>query len=296
MLDGKLWPCWSSVDNNVILPKGTHSIKFQTGTASPSIRLASIGAELIAAEVIEGGGISVSYDAARQKAVLTIEAFAKQDNEPFQVLVDGQLYNAKVYPFYGHYHLFLPKGKHTVQIRVVHELTAGNGQPNGATDVSINKPVVITFSNPIDPATLTPATIILKEGNTPVAGSVSYDAATMSAVFRPDQALNLLTHYTLSATTGVTDIYGKKLPAAANLTFTTDSYGDINNNKKVDISAALKYLRVALGVDPQPGVNLAQIIIAPVNRATGKPQPQAGRTRVNLQDALAALERSVGLW
>jgi len=294
-LNGKGWPAWSSADGSVLLPVGSHKLNFDVEGAYTGIRLVGISCSLEDA-VIVPGGIAIDYNSPRQKAVLTVEAFAKQDNEPFQVLVDGQLYNAKIYPFYGHYHLFLPKGKHTVQIRVVHELTAGSGQPNGATDVSINKPVVITFSNPIDPATLTPATIILKEGNTPVAGSVSYDAATMSAVFRPDQALNLSTHYTLSATTGVTDIYGKKLPAAANLAFTTDSYGDINSNKKVDISAALKYLRVAQGLDPQPGINLAQIIIAPVNRATGKPQPQPGRTRVNLQDALAALERSVGLW
>lgn len=295
-LDGKHWPAWNVADGTVLLPAGNHLLRLDAEGAYTGIRLVGTSCSLEDAAIVPGG-ITVNYNSPRQKAVLTIEAFAKQDNEPFQVLVDGQVYNARVYPFYGHYHLFLPKGKHTVQIRVVHELTAGSGQSGGASDVSINRPVVITFSNPIDPATLTTASIILKDGsNTPVAGTVSYDPATMSAVFRPDQALELSTTYTLTATTGVTDIFGKKLPAAANMTVTTDSYGDINGTKKVDISAALKYLRVALGLDPQPAVSTAQIIIAPVNRATGKPQPQPGRTRVNLQDALAALERSVGLW
>ena len=86
------------------------------------------------------------------------------------------------------------------------------------------------------------------------------------------------------------------MAAPKSLGFSTERYGDINNNQRVDVAAALKYLRVVVGLDPQPDLKLSQIVIAPINRATGRPQPDAGRTKVNLADALAALERAVGLW
>jgi hypothetical protein len=226
-----------------------------------------------------------------------VEAFAKKESELFRILVDGSVYNTTIYPFYGFYRLFLPKGKHSVQIYVMHELSADNPLLTGATDFSFNTPITMTFTDPINPTTLTSTTFIVKDANSNVIpGQISYDANSMTATFTPDRPLALATGYTITITSGVTDIYGRTIQGAKNLTFTTDSYGDINNNKKVDIAAAMKYLKVALGLEAQPNLDPAQIIIAPVNRATGKPQPTAGRTRVNLQDALAALERVVGLW
>ena len=64
----------------------------------------------------------------------------------------------------------------------------------------------------------------------------------------------------------------------------------------MDIAAALTYLRVVVGLAPQPDLRLSQIIIAPINPATGKPQPDPGRTKVDIDDALAALQRAIGLW
>lgn len=221
ILDGKVWPCWSSVDYNVILPKGAHSIKLQAGTPPPSIRLASMGGELITAEVIEGG-ISVSYDSTRQKAVLTIEAFEKKDSDTFHVLVDGLVYNAKIYPFYGHYHLFLPKGKHTVQIRVAHDLTAGNSQLNGATGVPTNTPIAMTFSNPVDHTTLTAATFIVQDAcNNIIPGVIGYDPNSLTVSFAPRYGLDFSTAYTVTATSGIDDIFGNHLLTGSSFSFTT---------------------------------------------------------------------------
>jgi hypothetical protein len=295
-LDGKNWPAWSTIDNSVLLPVGSHQLTFRTDQVYNDIKLSGISCVLDDAEVIPGG-ITVSYNSPRQKAVLSIEAFAKKDSEPFRILVDGSVYNAAIYPFYGNYRLFLPKGNHTVQISVMHDLSAEIMQPGGATDISFNAPIKIAFTDPIDPATLTAASFIVKDANNAIIpGRISYDANSLTATFTPDIPLALGTAYTVTVTAGVIDIYGRSMGTAKNLSFSTDSYGDINNNKKVDIVAALKYLRISLGLEPQPNLPPAQIVIAPINRATGKPQPQAGRTKVNIQDALAVLERVVGLW
>jgi len=294
-LDGKIWPAWTAVDGSVLLPVGSHQLAYRTDQVYTGNKLSGISCSLLDAGIIPGG-ITASYNSPHQKAVLTVEAFDKLESEPFSIKVDGATYNATVYPFYGQYRVFLPKGKHTVQIAVVHALNASNSTLDGATDISLNAPISVTFTNPIDPASLTAATFIVRDADNKVlSGSISYDANSMTATFTPALPLASGSGYSVTVS-GVTDIYGHAMTAAKNLGFTTDSYGDINNNKKVDIAAALKYLRVAVGLDAQPNLNLAQIIIAPINRATGKPQPQAGRTKVNLQDALAALERVVGLW
>jgi hypothetical protein len=292
-LNGKDWPAWSSVDGSILLPVGSSTVGLNAGSASPVIRLAGISCDLTDAGVVPGG-ISTQYNSPRQKAVLTIEAFDKLDSEPFYVQLDGSAYTPDIYPYYGQYRLFLPKGTHTVQVYVMHDLVPALGAQG---DLSINQPIAITFTDPIDPSTLTAANVLVQDANGAIIpGRISYDSTTMTVTFTPSTPLMAGTGYTITVTTGVNDISGRPLAVAQNLTFTTDSYGDINNNHKVDIAAVMKFLRVALDLDPQPQVNLTQIIIAPVNRTTGKPQPAPGRTKVNIQDALAVLERVVGLW
>ena len=296
LLDGKTWPAWTAVDSTVLLPVGSHQLNFVTAQTYDGIKLSGISCALLDAGTIPDG-ISVDYDSPRQKAVLSVEAFDKMDSEPFSILLDGSPYSATIYPFYGQYRVFLPKGKHRVQISVVHALNAGNAQLDGATDVSCNAPISVTFTNPVDPASLTAASFVVRDSSDNiVSGSISYDAKSMTATFTPTTPLLLGSGYTVSISPAVTDVFGKTMAAPKSLGFTTDSYGDINNNKKVDIAAALTYLRVVVGLAPQPDLRLSQIIIAPINPATGKPQPDPGRTKVDIDDALAALQRAIGLW
>jgi hypothetical protein len=292
-LNGKDWPAWSSVDGSIILPVGSSTVELNAGSVSPVIRLAGISCALTDAGVVPGG-ISVQYNSPRQKAVATIEAFDKLDSEPFYVQLDGAAYTPDIYPYYGQYRFFMPKGSHTVQVYVMHDLAPTLGAQG---DLSINRPIAITFTDPVDPTTLTVATIVVQDANgVPISGRISYDSTSMTATFTPNSPLTLGTGYTITATTGVKDISGRPLAVAKNINFTTDSYGDINGNHKVDVAAALKFLRVAVGLDPQPQIDLSLIIIGPVNLTTGKPQPTPGRTRINVQDALAALQRAVGMW
>ena len=90
---------------------------------------------------------------------------------------------------------------------------------NGATAVALNSLVSATFNEVIDPTTLNSSTFFIKQGNTNVAGSISY--VGMTAIFTP--AANLLpnTVYTGTVTTGIKDKARNSPKANFVWTFTT---------------------------------------------------------------------------
>ncbi|MEV8096110.1 Ig-like domain-containing protein [Kitasatospora sp. NPDC085879] len=92
----------------------------------------------------------------------------------------------------------------------------------GATGVAVGTPVKFSFSEPLDPATVTASALTLKTttGGTPVAGTVSYDAATGTAVLTPGADLALTTGYTATVQ-GVKDLAGNTLAAPVSVSFTT---------------------------------------------------------------------------
>lgn len=92
---------------------------------------------------------------------------------------------------------------------------------NLATNVALNKIVTATFSEPMDPLTITGTTFTVKNGSNSVTGVISYSGTTAS--FAP--AANLLpnTLYTGTITTGAMSSGGTPLAANYTWTFTTAS-------------------------------------------------------------------------
>ncbi|MGM0505041.1 MAG: Ig-like domain-containing protein, partial [Bacteroidota bacterium] len=90
---------------------------------------------------------------------------------------------------------------------------------NNATDVVLNKIVTATFSEEMNPMTLTAETFTMSEGTTPVAGTVSYSGTTAS--FKPSAVLASNTVYTATITNGAEDLLGMPLVADYEWTFTT---------------------------------------------------------------------------
>ena len=90
-----------------------------------------------------------------------------------------------------------------------------------ATGVAINTTVSATFSKSMDPQTITTATFTLKQGTTPVLGSVSYGPGTTTAIFTPTSALSSSITYTAGLSTGVKDLEGNALASAVSWNFTT---------------------------------------------------------------------------
>jgi hypothetical protein len=98
----------------------------------------------------------------------------------------------------------------------------------GATGVGVSTTVTATFSEPIDAASLTPASFTLtKQGaGSPVAATVAYDAAERRATLSPAAALDTATVYVAtvkSGTGGLRDTEGNPLSADETWSFTTTS-------------------------------------------------------------------------
>ncbi len=90
---------------------------------------------------------------------------------------------------------------------------------NGATDVGFNKIITATFSTNMDPLTINSTTFVVRQGVTPVAGTVSY--AGMIATFTPSNPLIPNAAYTATITTGAKDVGGNALAANYNWSFAT---------------------------------------------------------------------------
>jgi hypothetical protein len=90
---------------------------------------------------------------------------------------------------------------------------------NGATGVVLNKKVTATFSEAMNILTINNGTFLLKQGSTPVAGTVTHTGTT--ATFSPSVNLTISTVYTATITTGAQDLSGNGLAANYVWSFTT---------------------------------------------------------------------------
>ncbi len=99
--------------------------------------------------------------------------------------------------------------------------------PGGATGVNIAVNATATFSEDMDPATITTTNVELRDGqNLLVASTVQYDAATKTATLDPAGNLAPGTFYTVrlrGGATGVADLSGNTLAADYTWSFTTAS-------------------------------------------------------------------------
>ncbi len=83
---------------------------------------------------------------------------------------------------------------------------------NAATDVPLNQAISATFTEAINPLTITTATFQLTgPGGTAIAGTVSYDAINFIATLTPTVPLTASSDYIATITDGVTDLAGNPL-------------------------------------------------------------------------------------
>ena len=111
---------------------------------------------------------------------------------------------------------------------------------NGATMVVLNQKVAATFSEAMDPLTITTATFTLAQGATPISGAVTY--GTVTARFTPDSNLTASTTYTATITTGAKDLAGNALAVNKVWSFTT---GAVSGQLTVDLGLAGNYAILA---------------------------------------------------
>jgi hypothetical protein len=95
--------------------------------------------------------------------------------------------------------------------------------PRGMRDVPMNKHIVVVFSEPIDPTSLSTSTFTVRRGNSTVAGSVRLiDGSGLTAAFVPNAPLAAGVQYTVGVN-GVRDIQGDALTGTYSQQFTTGS-------------------------------------------------------------------------
>ncbi len=80
-----------------------------------------------------------------------------------------------------------------------------------ANGVATNTSVTVTFSETLDPATLTAANFTLATGPTNVTGTLSYDAKTSTIIFVPAAPLSAFATYT-ARVSGIKDLSGNTTP------------------------------------------------------------------------------------
>lgn len=137
--------------------------------------------------------------------------------------------------------------------------------PSSTGTAPTNEPITATFDEEIDAATLTTTTFaVTGPGLTPVAGSVSFDEASSTAVYTPVLALTVDTTYTATLSTDVADVAGNELAAPVTWTFTTDAF--VASTAAVDLRSAGDFvLLAAAGVSATAGTAITgDVGVSPV--------------------------------
>ncbi|WZF20529.1 DUF4082 domain-containing protein [Nostoc sp. UHCC 0302] len=104
-----------------------------------------------------------------------------------------------------------------------------NTPTSGATNVNTVTSFTATFSEPINPATINSNTFELQSpGNLPIAATVTYDQASLTATLKPSSPLAISTTYNATLKGGATeptvkDLAGNALAANFTWSFTTTS-------------------------------------------------------------------------
>ncbi len=101
---------------------------------------------------------------------------------------------------------------------------ASTTNANGAVNVPVNTTVGATFSEAMDPLTISSATFTLKQGATVVPGTVAYSG--LNAVFTPANNLGANTVYTATISTGAADKAGNGMAVNHVWSFTTSAIAD----------------------------------------------------------------------
>ena len=123
---------------------------------------------------------------------------------------------------------------------------------DGAADVAVNSTLSISFSEPLNPATLTTASVtVVSSGGgagAAIAGSITFSGTT--GTFTPAAPLAGVTRYTVTITTAVKDLAGNSLASDYVLSFTTLALPDVTPPTVISSTPVNDAVNVAVTVAP----------------------------------------------
>ena len=136
---------------------------------------------------------------------------------------------------------------------------------NGDTGVALSKRVSATFSEAMDPLTITTTTFTLKQGVTPVSGTVTY--VGLVATFTPTSNLAASTLYTATITTAAKDLTDNALASDKVWSFTTVTTVGLGP-QPVDLGTAGNFVILAKSGISTTGTTLitGNIGVSPIDR------------------------------
>lgn len=131
------------------------------------------------------------------------------------------------------------------------------GTTGGAIGFPVNRSSTATFSESMDPLSITTPPAFTVEnttlGGTAVAGTVTYNVASKTTTFKPTVDLDALTLYTSTITTGAQDLAGNALAVNYVWSWTTGNLAD-TTRPKVMLTAPLD---LAINVPPSQRLQVA---------------------------------------
>ncbi len=147
---------------------------------------------------------------------------------------------------------------------------------SNAVDVAVSAVITVTFSEPVNPVTVTTSTLSVTAGvgAAPIAGTVAATGST--ATFTPSAPLSAGTSYTVTITTAVKDLAGNALTAPYVSAFRTVAPPDVIAPTIIDSTPGYEAINVALNVtpsvtfsEPMRNATLTTATITLTNNTTG---------------------------
>jgi hypothetical protein len=160
---------------------------------------------------------------------------------------------------------------------------------NGTTAVPINQTINATFSEPMDPLTITTASLrLIGPGGTLVTGTVAYDVSSRIATLNPVSNLAPNSVYTATITIGARDLAGNALAANFVLSFTTAATAA--GQAPVALGSASTFAVLAASTVTSTGATTVNgdLGLSPGTAVTGFPPGTVNGT-IHAADAAAAL-------
>lgn len=147
-----------------------------------------------------------------------------------------------------------------------------NNPTDNATNIPVTTLITVTFSETMAVSTINTTTFTLKNGTTPVSGSMTYDANTKKAIFIPAAYLSYSTTYTASITTGVEDMAGNNLQTTHTWNFTTEAEPTTSPSAPTGLNAIAGDSQITINWTSVPNAtayNLYWSTVSGVKKTTG---------------------------
>jgi serine protease AprX len=184
-----------------------------------------IAATLIMSSLNVGAAASPDFDLyllnPSGSQVASAETNRRQDELGYQPTVAGT-YTLRIRSFAGNGPYFIDISAGLGTDATPPTVTAVTPS-EGATGVATNTNVTVTFSEPMDQASVQSAFSLVKAGGASVAGTFSWSGSTVT--FDPTANLDAASQYNATVTTAAKDVAGNALAAAKSWSFTTSAGG-----------------------------------------------------------------------